>query len=124
MKQKFLICRHCGNLAALIRDQGVPIYCCGEEMQALVPGTTEGSGEKHIPVYQVEGNTVYVTVGAAAHPMTREHYIQWVCLETERGIQYAHLEPNDLPEAKFSICPGDTVRAVYAFCNQHDLWQK
>lgn len=124
MKQKFLICRHCGNLAALIRDQGVPIYCCGEEMQALVPGTTEGSGEKHIPVYEVEGNTVYVTVGAAAHPMTREHYIQWVCLETERGIQYAHLEPNDLPGAKFSICPGDTVRAVYAFCNQHDLWQK
>lgn len=124
MKQKFLICRHCGNLAALIRDQGVPIYCCGEEMQALVPGTTEASGEKHIPVYEVEGNTVYVTVGAAAHPMTREHYIQWVCLETERGIQYAHLEPNDLPGAKFSICPGDTVRAVYAFCNQHDLWQK
>ena len=124
MKQKFLICRHCDNLAALIRDQGVPIYCCGEEMQALVPGTTEASGEKHIPVYEVEGNTVYVTVGAAAHPMTREHYIQWVCLETERGIQYAHLEPNDLPGAKFSICPGDTVRAVYAFCNQHDLWQK
>ena len=124
MKQKFYICRHCGNIVAMIRDQGVPIYCCGEEMQALVPGTTEGSGEKHIPVYEVEGNTVYVTVGAAAHPMTREHYIQWVCLETERGIQYAHLEPNDLPGAKFSICPGDTVRAVYAFCNQHDLWQK
>ena len=29
-----------------IRDKGVPIYCCGEEMQELIPGTTEASGEK------------------------------------------------------------------------------
>lgn len=124
MKQKFLICRHCGNLVALLRDQGVPIYCCGEEMQALIPGTAEASGEKHIPVYRVEGNTVHVTVGAAEHPMTKEHYIQWICLETEHGIQYAHLSPEDEPRAKFSLCEGDEVRAVYAFCNLHDLWRK
>ena len=56
--------------------------------------------------------------------MTQEHYIEWVCLETEHGIQYAHLDPDDKPKAKFSICDGDEVRAVYAFCNQHDLWRK
>ena len=50
MKQKFLICQHCGNIVAMIRDKGVPVYCCGEEMQELIPGATEGSGEKHIPV--------------------------------------------------------------------------
>ena len=50
MKQKFLICEHCGNIVAVIRDKGVPGYCCGEEMQELIPGTTEASGEKHIPV--------------------------------------------------------------------------
>ena len=61
MKQKFLICQHCGNIVAMIRDKGVPIYCCGEEMQELIPGTAEASGEKHIPVYAVEGNTVCVT---------------------------------------------------------------
>ena len=68
MKQKFLICQHCGNIVAMIRDKGVPIYCCGEEMQELIPGTTEASGEKHIPVYKVEGNTVHVTVGSVEHP--------------------------------------------------------
>ena len=92
-------------------------------MQELIPGTTEASGEKHIPVYEVSGNTVDVTVGMAEHPMTAEHYIEWVCLETERGIQYAHLTPNDASKATFSICDGDKVQAVYAFCNQHNFWR-
>ena len=49
MKQKFYICKHCGNLVAMIRDAGVPILCCGEKMHEIKPGTTEASGEKHIP---------------------------------------------------------------------------
>ena len=124
MKQKFFICRHCGNIVASIRDAGVPIYCCGEEMGELIPGSTEASGEKHIPVYEVEGNVVNVDVGTAEHPMTEQHYIEWVCLETKKGIQYARLRPNDKPRVKFSLCEGDEVQAVYAFCNQHDLWRK
>ena len=124
MKQKFYVCSHCGNIISLIRDKGVPVYCCGEEMQEITPGTTEASGEKHIPVYHMEGNTVHVTVGAAKHPMTAEHYIEWICLETEHVIQYVHLDPTDEPKAKFALCEGDEVRAVYAFCNQHNLWRK
>ena len=123
MKQKFLICKHCGNIVAMIRNNGVPVYCCSEKMQELVPGTTEASGEKHVPVYKLEDNTVHASVGAAEHPMTPEHYIEWVCLETEHGIQYAHLAPEDKPRAKFAICDGDEVRAVCAFCNRHDLWK-
>ena len=123
MKQKFFICKHCGNIVAMIRDKCVPIMCCGEKMQQIIPGTTEASGEKHIPVYEMEGNTVHVTVGSVEHPMIREHYIEWICLESEHGIQYAHLTPDDEPRAKFALCEGDEVRAVYAFCNQHDLWR-
>ena len=123
MKQKFYICKHCGNIIAMIRDNGVPVFCCGEKMQEITPGTTEASEEKHIPVYEVKNNVVHVMVGSTAHPMTPEHYIEWICLETERGIQYAHLEPEDKPGAKFALCEGDAVRAVYAFCNQHDLWR-
>ena len=124
MKQKFFICRHCGNIIALIRDRGVPIVCCGKKMQEIVPGSFEASHEKHIPVYEIQDHVVHVTVGSQEHPMTREHYIQWICLETEHGIQYAHLNPDDKPKAKFALCEGDEVRAVYAFCNQHDLWRK
>ena len=123
MKQKFYICRHCGNIIAMLRDKGVPVYCCGEEMQEITPGTTEASTEKHIPVYEVRDGIVHVTVGSVEQPMTKEHYIEWVCLETERGIQSAHLDPDDKPKAKFALCEGDEVRAIYAFSNQHDLWK-
>ena len=123
MKQKFLICKHCGNIVAMIRDQGVPVYCCGEKMQELIPGTTEASGEKHIPVYKVAGNTVRVTVGSVEHPMTEEHYIEWICLETKYVIQYTYLTPDETPKAKFALCEGDEARTVYAFCNQYNLWK-
>ena len=52
MKQKFLICKHCGNIVAMLRDKGVPILCCGEKMQELHPGVTDASEEKHIPQYR------------------------------------------------------------------------
>ena len=123
MKQKFYICKHCGNIIALIRDKGVPVYCCGEKMQQMTPGATEASGEKHAPVYEVEGSAVHVTVGAVEHPMSKEHYIEWICMESRQGVQYAHLTPDDRPEANFALCRGDEVQAVYAFCNQHDLWR-
>lgn len=44
MKEKFYICRHCGNLIGLIHDAGVPMMCCGQKMEALVPNTTEAAG--------------------------------------------------------------------------------
>lgn len=123
MKQKFFTCRHCGNIVAMIRDVGVPLYCCGEKMTPLDPATASGAGEKHAPVYHREGDVVHVSVGAVEHPMTEEHFIEWVCLESEHGIQYAHLRPGDKPRAKFALCPGDDVREVWAFCNQHELWR-
>lgn len=123
MKQKFYICSHCGNIVAMICDHGVPVYCCGEKMKAMDPGSQDASQEKHVPVYEVKDGIVHVAVGSVEHPMTPEHYIQWICLETEHGIQYAHLDPDDKPQAKFALCSGDEVRAVYAFCNQHDLWR-
>lgn len=123
MRQKFLLCKHCGNIVAMIRDNGVLIHCCGEPMEEIHPGTASASQEKHQPIYRIEGGTVHVSVGEVAHPMTPEHYIEWICMETEHGIQYARLTPADKPEAKFSLCPGDEVRGVYAFCNQHELWR-
>ena len=92
MKQTFYICKHCGNIVAMIRDAGVPIMCCGEKMHEMIPGTTEASGEKHIPVYEMDGNTVHVTVGAVEHPMIREHYIEWICIQTKQGMQQKQLK--------------------------------
>lgn len=123
MKERFFICSHCGNIIAMIRDCGVPIHCCGEKMKEIIPGTTEAAEEKHIPVYTIEGETVTVSVGSVEHPMTPEHYIEWICIECGDGFQYKQLKPDNPPQTTFSISKGEKVKAVYAFCNLHSLWK-
>lgn len=123
MEQKFFICEHCGNIIAMVKDSGVPIMCCGQKMTEIIPGTTDAAAEKHIPVYEVKDNKVYVKVGSAEHPMLPEHYIEWISLQTKSGNQRKILNPSDKPEACFAICDGDKVEAVYAYCNLHSLWQ-
>lgn len=123
MEQKFYICEHCGNIIAMVKESGVPVVCCGQKMTKLVAGNTEASLEKHIPVYTVENNKVHVVVGSVEHPMVPEHYIEWVSIQTKFGNQRKALVPGQKPEVCFSICEGDEVEAVYAYCNLHSLWK-
>ena len=78
MEQKFLKCEKCGNIVAAVYESGVPIMCCGQKMQQIIPGSVEASVEKHIPVYEVKDNKVFVTVGSVIHPMVEEHFIEWI----------------------------------------------
>lgn len=122
MEQKFLICEHCGNIVAAVKESGVPVVCCGEKMKVIIPGSVEASREKHIPEFVVEGNKVIVTVGSVEHPMVPEHYIEWVSIQTKLGNQRKQLTPGSEPKVCFSLCEGDSVEAVYAYCNLHGLW--
>ena len=123
MEQKFYVCAHCGNIIAYVKDSGVPVMCCGQKMTEMIPGTTDASQEKHVPVYEVKDNVVTVTVGSVEHPMLPEHYIQWVSLQTKQGNQRKLLQPGQAPKACFAICEDDEVEAVYAYCNLHSLWK-
>ena len=123
MQQKFFQCSRCGNIIAMVKEKGGTVVCCGEKMQELVPGTSDGAHEKHVPVYTVEGNLVTVTVGAVEHPMLPEHYIEWISIQTKFGNQRKALQPGQPPKACFALCEGDEVEAVYAFCNLHSLWK-
>ena len=123
MKQQFFICKHCGNIIAYVKDNGVRVSCCGEEMQELIPGTTDAAREKHVPVYSVENGTVSVNVGEIDHPMLAEHYIEWVSLQTKFGNQRKQLKPGNAPSVTFALSDGDEVEAVYAYCNLHGLWK-
>lgn len=123
MEMKFYRCETCGQIIAVVKKTGVPVMCCGKPMQEIVPGTTDASVEKHVPVYEVKDNKVVVTIGAAAHPMVEEHFIEWVSLQTKQGNQRKLLVPGTEPKVCFSICDGDEVEAVYAYCNLHGLWK-
>ena len=120
---KFLLCEHCGNLVGMVRESGVPMMCCGQKMTELVPGTSDGAAEKHVPSYEVDGYLVNVTVGSVEHPMTEEHYIEWVAIETEKGAQRKTLKPGDKPSLVFALSDDDKLDAVYAYCNLHGLWE-
>ena len=123
MTVKFYRCAICGKIIVIVKETAVPTICCGQEMSQLVPGTTDGAVEKHVPIVTRIGNVVDVKVGSVPHPMTNEHYIQWICLQTKFGNQRKMLKPTDKPEAKFMIFEDDEIEAVYEYCNIHGLWK-
>ena len=123
MAVTFYRCEHCGNIIIKIVDSNVPVVCCGEKMKELIPSSTDAAVEKHVPVVKTEDGIIRVSVGSVEHPMTAEHYISHVVLETDAGIQIAELHPGDKPEAVFALVEGASVIAAYAYCNLHGLWK-
>lgn len=120
---KFYKCSHCGNIITLIESAGVPVVCCGEKMQELVANTVEAAVEKHTPVIQVEGSKVTITVGSVAHPMTEEHHIAWIALQTKQGCQLKYLDKTGAPSICFTLCESDELVTAFAYCNLHGLWK-
>lgn len=121
--KKLFKCMHCGNIVEKIDDKGVPIVCCGEKMTELVPNTTEGAFEKHIPVIEVSDSVVTVKVGEVEHPMMEAHHIAFIILETNMGTQRKFLDVAGKPEAKFVLAEGEKVVAAYEYCNLHGFWK-
>ena len=119
---KFYVCSRCGNLVGMINESGVPMMCCGQKMDELVPNTVEASGEKHIPAVKLGDGVGEVNVGSVDHPMAPEHYIEWVYVQTEKGGQRKALKPGDAPHVTFAL-GDDKAVAVYAYCNLHGQWK-
>ena len=86
----------------------------------LIPNTTDGAFEKHVPVIDHTGDSVLVKVGSVAHPMLPAHYIEWIILETTTGYQKKELKPGEEPIASFAVT--EPVVAAYEYCNLHGLW--
>lgn len=120
---KFYQCAHCGNQIIMLKDSGVPVVCCGEPMKQLIPGETDASLEKHVPDAVQKEQVVQVQVGRIAHPMTPEHRIEWIVLETNCGYLVRFLKPDEPPTAFFKLGRQEQPVAAYAFCNLHGLWK-
>ena len=120
---KFFKCEKCGKIVAMVKESACDTICCGEPMKEIVANTVDAAKEKHVPAYKVNGNTVEVCVGEVAHPMTEEHLIEWVMLESEQGNQRKVLKAGAEPKVSFALVDGDKVKAVYAYCNLHGLWK-
>jgi len=122
-RQKFYICKHCGNIISFIEKSGVPVICCGEEMTQLKANTSDGAKEKHVPVIKTQGNMVTIEVGSTLHPMVPEHHISWIYIQTSKGGQRKILDPVGKPQATFLLTDDDRLEIAYEYCNLHGLWK-
>lgn len=122
MEIKFYRCNHCGNIVMMVEDAGVNPVCCGAKMELLEAGSVDAAAEKHVPVVtrEHEGHVLKVEVGEVAHPMLDEHYIQWIALASERGVELHYLKPGEPPVTQFA---GVEHGTVYEYCNLHGLWK-
>ena len=86
----------------------------------LIANTTDGAHEKHVPAIEVNGDEVKVLVGSVEHPSLEAHYIEFIVLVTESGMQMKWLKPGMKPEATFYT--KEKVIAAFEYCNLHGLW--
>lgn len=118
---KFYKCDKCGNVLFSMNEKCDGLTCCGKDMKELIPRGVDGALEKHVPVVFEEEGVVTVKVGEVEHPMTEEHYIEFIVVETNRSIHIKRLQPGDKPQASFILNDEDVVNTV-AYCNLHGLW--
>lgn len=123
MNEKFYIINDNRNNAVVVSGNG-EIALESAKIEELVSRSVEAATEKHIPVVSVNGSKVSVVVGEVEHPMTAEHFIEWILLKTKQGSQLKKLEVGQRPVAQFVLSEGDEVVEAYAYCNLHGLWDK
>lgn len=119
-------CEVCGNIVEVVHEGRGELVCCGKPMKLMEPGMIDAALEKHVPVIEIDGDKVTVKIGSVSHPMTKEHYIEWIELVDEEcnRVQRKNLKPGDKPEAHFHVCE-KCAEHVFAreYCNLHGLWQ-
>lgn len=113
-------CPICGNIVEVNNPGGGTLVCCGKNMDLLDEKSADFSTEKHVPVVEKIQGGYKVTVGSTLHPMTDEHYIQWVELITEDDSITHFFKPGDTPSCQ--IMTDKEVVKVREYCNLHGLW--
>ena len=109
-------CEVCGNIVEVLHSGAGELVCCGKAMGLMKENSVDAAVEKHVPVIEEKK----VSVGSVTHPMSEEHYIEWIELTMENGrVIKKFLKPGDEPVLEF--CCG--IVSVRAYCNLHGLWR-
>lgn len=123
MTEKFEIykCEVCGNIVEVLHEGAGQLVCCGEAMKLQEEKTKDEGREKHVPVIEKNEDGVLIKVGEVPHPMSDEHYIEWIEISTEKGEAKKFLKPGDKPEINFPVKAEKVKARIY--CNIHGLWE-
>ena len=119
-------CSRCGLQMEVTRacecDDNLPV-CCGVPMTLQRENQQDAAVEKHVPVVECCEDGILVRVGEVPHPMTEEHYIEWIEVINGSYVNRCYLKPGDLPQAAFYV-PYSPKLIIRASCNIHGLWKK
>ncbi len=122
-KKQVYYCEACGNIVEGLWDGKPAVSCCNKPMTKLEPNTVDAAVEKHVPVFERDGNIVTVKVGDVAHPMTPDHYILFVeVLTGDKVYRHDFKEGDTVAEVKFLIEEDGELQAR-AYCNLHGFWK-
>jgi superoxide reductase len=114
-------CEICGNIVEVLHTGAGQLVCCGQPMKLMeAKRTEEGGYEKHLPVIEAGKGVVTVKVGSVPHPMMDAHWIEWIALDTDKGVLRKYLKPGDKPEAVFKTA--DKALQAREYCNLHGHW--
>lgn len=115
-------CDSCGNIVEMLHQGQGQMICCGKTMRLMKENTVDAAKEKHVPVVEKLKEEILVKVGSVAHPMEKEHYIEWIeVVKDGKTLSRQYLNPGDAPEAKFVYDSKGIV--VREYCNLHGLWK-
>ncbi|RJQ41323.1 MAG: desulfoferrodoxin [Nitrospiraceae bacterium] len=114
-------CDICGNIVEMVHSGKGQLVCCGKPMELQKANNQDASVEKHVPVVDVSGEGIKVTVGSARHPMEDKHYIEWIEIVSDDRLDRKYLKPGEPPVAEF--CSNEDSFGVRAYCNIHGLWK-
>ena len=117
-------CNICGNIVEVVIDGAGSLICCGEDMELLKSKSSDGAYEKHVPIVEHIGSSHVVKVGSVPHPMTEDHYIQFIEAMSKDGryVKRKYLHPNEEPEMVIKCLEKDDFK-TREYCNIHGLYK-
>ena len=92
------------------------VSCCFTPMEDVVPNSTDGAVEKHVPNIEVNGETARIYVN---HVMEEEHYIEAIIVMYDNEEIKHFFKPGETPEVTVPYKEG---MKAYSLCNKHGLW--
>ena len=112
LRTALYVCPVCGNVICAVGE--AVVSCCGI---VLPPLEAEEPDDEHpLNVERVEDEW-YVTV---SHPMRKDHYISFLAVMSNQGLQMVKLYPEGNAQARFKI---DRTDSLYGYCNRHGLFK-
>ena len=122
VKLQIYKCSICGNLVQVLQEGDGNLVCCGKEMELMgIQYDTDELGEKHTPKVELKDGKKYVNV--FGHPMTNEHYIQFIETYTKdkKELHLKFFKPDESPEMEVGLSDKEEFNSI-EYCNIHHLW--